>query len=106
MLPGGKNFLITTNTEALVGNRSRQVRFVDGSTNKKIKRKRSRETAFFDQLRSGFLGEICDDTFLQTGTRGGPLLLQITGETVDDLRLVKQGAVQSGTAIRLLPKTW
>ena len=28
------------------------------------------------------------------------LHLHITGETVDDVRLVKQGAVQSGAAIR------
>ena len=62
MLLGG---LVATNTEKLVGNRSirRQMMFVDGS-----KRKSSARAAMnfpsWDQLRPGFLGKVCDDTFL------------------------------------------
>ena len=97
VLPGGKNSLITTDTEKLIGNRfiRRQVRFINCSTNKRIQSTSRHEISFLDQLRSGFLCETCDDTFLQTGTGKMPghcfpcLHLHITGETVNDLRLNK-----------------
>ena len=48
------------------------MRFVDGSTNKKVQRTCSHEISFFDQLRPGLLGKIGDDTFLHARTERVP----------------------------------
>ena len=114
MLPGGQCSLITTNTEKLVGNRSirKQVRFVDGSTNKKIQRPRSYEISSLDQLRPGLLGKVGGDTFLRARTQRVPrccfphLRFHILGETFDYLRLIEQSSVQSSMGFCRLPKTW
>ena len=66
VLPGGQAPLVATHTEKMIGNRTirRHVRFVDGSTNKKVKCARSHEISFSDKLRLGLLGKVGDDTFL------------------------------------------
>ena len=66
----------------------------------------------FDQLRPGLLGKIGDDTFLHARTERMPSRsfpcwhFHIPGETVDDLRLVEQSAIQSSTGVWRLPETW
>ena len=77
------------------------MRFVDGSTNQKIQRTCSREISLFDQLRPGFLGKIGDDAFLHAR-----LHFHVLRETVHDLRLVKQGAIQGGAGVWRLPEPW
>ena len=107
VLPGGQGSLVATHTEKLVDNSAirKQKRFVDGAANKKVQRTCSHEISLSDQMRPGLLGKIGDDTFLHARTelmpsRSFPCLhFHITRETVDDLRLVEQSAVQSGTGV-------
>ena len=67
--------------------------------------------ALFDQLRPGLLGKIGNDAFLHARTERLPsrsfprLHFHILGETVDDLRLVAQGAIQKPGVLGFQPPT-
>ena len=75
------------------------MRFVDGSTKKKIQRTYSHEISLFDQLRPGLLGKIGNDAFLHARTERMPsrscprLHFHILGETVEDQSLVEQSSI-------------
>ena len=72
----------------------------------------SHEISLFDQLRPGLLRKIGNDAFLHARTERMPsrsfpcFHFHILGETVDDLRLVEQRAIQSSTGVWRLPETW
>ena len=72
VLPGGHGPLVATHTEKMIGNRTirKKVRFVDGSTNKKVHC--TRFLSLSDKLRPGLLGKVGNDAFLHTCTEQAP----------------------------------